>query len=130
MPLDADPQPFQPFPGFEPMGADPSVSPAPVPQAVLPAPAPARLDAGAQRRAGMSVLLAGVGVGTGALLGGAWGAGSGLFLSGAAMNAYRARALWASDFADDRKEAVKTTVMAVLGLGLAGYLGYRAHERD
>jgi hypothetical protein len=69
-----------------------------------------------------------VGVGTGALLGGFWGAGSGLFFAGALSNAYRANTLWRSDFADDRAEAVKATVMTVLGVGLAGYLGYRAHE--
>jgi hypothetical protein len=96
-------------------------------QQALPAPAPAT-DPKASRRAGAAVLLVGVGVGTGALVGGAWGAGSGLFLAGALSNAYRANSLWRSDFADDRKEAVKTTVMTVLGLGLAGYLGYRAQQ--
>jgi hypothetical protein len=96
-------------------------------QQQLPAPAPA-VDPKASRRAGTAILLAGIGVGTGALLGGAWGAGSGLFLAGALSNAYRANSLWRSDYADVRKEAVKTTVMTVLGLGLAGYLGYRAHE--
>lgn len=132
-----EPLHYPPFPGFgdtapAPSGPIPASAPSPVltPTAPLPAPAPATLDASASRRAGLSLLLAGAGLGTGALLGGLWGAGSGLLLAGSAMNAYRARGLWASDFADDRKEAVKTTVMAVLGLGLAGYLGYRAHERE
>ena len=73
-------------------------------------------------------MLTGVGIGAGALLGGPWGAGSGLFFAGALSNAYRASTLWRSDFADDRKEAMKATVMTVLGVGLAGYLGYRARE--
>jgi hypothetical protein len=83
----------------------------------------------AKRRAGAAVVLAGVGVGTGALLGGLWGAGSGLFFAGAACNAFRARQLFASDFADDRKEAIKRTVMSLAGVGLAGYLGYKAHQK-
>ncbi len=95
----------------------------------LPAPAPAASSAGAAKRnAGLAIVLVGTGAGAGALLGGAWGAGSGLFFAGAANNAFRARQLFASDFADDRAEAVKRTVMSVVGLGLAGYLGYRAHQ--
>lgn len=97
-------------------------------QAPLPAPAPAVTPAAARRRAGAAIVLTGVGVGTGALLGGAWGAGSGLFFAGALSNAYRSNTLWRSDFADDRREAVKTTVMTVIGVGLAAYLGYRARQ--
>lgn len=114
--------------------ADPGQAPLPMPSplvpppsSALPAPAPAT-DAKASRRAGAAIVLTGVGVGTGALLGGLWGAGSGLFFAGALSNAYRANSLWRSDFADDRKEAIKATVMTVLGVGLAGYLGYRARE--
>lgn len=114
-------------PAPAPAPADPTQIPIAPAQQSLPAPAPA-VDPKASRRAGAAILLVGAGVGTGALVGGAWGAGSGLFLAGALSNAYRANTLWRSDFADDRKEAVKTTVMTVLGLGLAGYLGYRAHE--
>lgn len=95
----------------------------------LPALAPPSNLAVAKRRAGAAVVLAGVGVGTGALLGGLWGAGSGLFFAGAACNAFRARQLFASDFADDRKEAIKRTVMSLAGVGLAGYLGYKAHQQ-
>lgn len=84
----------------------------------------------ASRRAGAAVVVVGVGAGTGALLGGLWGAGSGLFIAGAAMNALRTRALFASPLEADRKEGIKTAVMAVLGLGVGGYLGYRAQQRD
>ncbi len=141
MEFDPDSRPRPMYPGFgddsppaPPAPAQQQPAPMPSPpilspqaQQQLPAPAPA-VDPNASRRAGTAVLLVGVGVGTGAIVGGAWGAGSGLFLAGALSNAYRANSLWRSDFADDRKEAVKTTVMTVLGLGLAGYLGYRAHE--
>ncbi len=116
---------------------DPTASPSPplpIPSPLvppvsssLPAPAPA-VDPKASRRAGAAIVLTGIGVGAGAILGRFWGAGSGLFFAGALSNAYRANTLWRSDFADDRKEAVKATVMTVLGVGLAGYLGYRAHE--
>lgn len=130
--------------GAPPFGADddesagePPVNPAASPYAapvavVTQAPAPvvvtqaAPTAVSAQRRAGAAVILAGVGVGTGALLGGLWGAGSGLFVSGAAINAYRAHSLWKNPA--EQGEAVKTTVMAVLGLGLAGYLGYRSRQ--
>jgi hypothetical protein len=137
---------FDPIPGYEPSGyGDPAptpdtspdlISPGPAaaqppplsPLQPLPAPSAPTADPAASRRAGAAVVLAGVGIGTGALLGGLWGAGSGLFFSGAAMNALRARSLWVSDYADDRKEAIKTTVMAVLGVAAAGYLGYRAKQ--
>lgn len=140
MEFDPENRPRPMYPGFgddAPAPAAEPAAPAPMPsppimasrpmQQALPAPAPTT-DPKASRRAGAAVLLVGVGVGTGALVGGAWGAGSGLFLAGALSNAYRANSLWRSDFADDRKEAVKTTVMTVLGFGLAGYLGYRAKQ--
>lgn len=110
------------------MPADPSPL-APIPTSAPQAPAAATTDPTASRRAGAAIVCAGIGIGTGALLGGLWGAGSGLLFAGAAMNAYRARSLWASDYADDKKEAVKTTVMAVVGIGVAGYLGYKAKQK-
>lgn len=107
------PLPVIPFPGADPAPAVTPVAPA----------------VSASRRAGIAILLAGTGVTTGALMGGAWGAGSGLLAAGALMNAYRSRTLWASTVATDRAEAVKTTVMAVVCLGGAGYLGYRARKK-
>lgn len=147
---------LQAIPGFEPFGDDaipedtsdpgvaapvqaPTSTPAassalplaPLPGASVIAPAPAPSTSSASRRAGIAVLLAGTGVATGALVGGAWGAGSGLLAAGALMNAYNSRVLWSSAAAADRQEAVKTTVMAVVCLGAAGYLGYRARrDRD
>ncbi len=109
-----------------PLGPSPL---APIPTSVPQAPPAATADPAASRRAGAAIVFAGVGLGAGALLGGLWGAGSGLLFSGAAMNAIRARTLWASDYADDKKEAVKTTVMAVVGVALAGYLGYKAKQK-
>lgn len=142
--MDPDYEGFTPMYGA-PMGADadpapgaappPFVSSNPVPTSTgpvaplpSPAPAPSSTDAAAKRRAGIALVVAGTGVGAGALLGGIWGAGSGLLASGAALNAYRARQLFASDFADDRSEAIKRAVMSAVGIGLASYLGYRAHQ--
>ncbi len=138
---------LQAIPGYEPAGYGDAAPPdgpelistgppplGPSPLAPLPpsgpqAPPAATADPAASRRAGAAIVFAGVGLGAGALLGGLWGAGSGLLFSGAAMNAIRARTLWASDYADDKKEAVKTTVMAVVGVALAGYLGYKAKQK-
>lgn len=123
--------------GPELISTGPPLAPTETPPAVLPGPlvpvpqppAAPTVDPTASRRAGAAIVFAGIGVGTGALLGGLWGAGSGLLFAGAAMNAYRSRALWASDYADDKKEAVKTTVMAVVGIAAAGYLGYKAKAK-
>lgn len=105
-------EPTIPFPGADP----------PLPASV-PGSAPT-----ASRRAGAAIVLCGVGAGAGALVGGAWGAGSGLLFAGATMNAYRAKTLFGTGSPTDRSEAVKSTIMAVLGLGVASYLGYRAHQ--
>ena len=110
--------PVVPFPGADPPSA---IAPGQAMLGLPPAPA------GPRRRAGAAVLLCGVGVGTGALVGGPWGAGAGLLFAGATMNAYRAQQLYATGSPVDRGEAIKSTVMAVIGLGLGSYLGYRAH---
>lgn len=143
---------FQAIPGYEPASygddapppaaADPVAPPPaqavpaqtppfvmPVPTSVTPlpvAPTPT-VDPSAKTRAGAAIVIAGAGLGAGALLGGPWGAGSGLLFSGALLNAWRARTLWASPLPTDRAEAIKTTVMSVIGIAAGGYLGYRAH---
>lgn len=144
---------FQPIPGFGddddssasedpgvappgqqyPVSTDPVVSPStaipspPIRDPALPVPA-AATSTTPRTRAGAAVVVAGVGLGAGALLGGLWGAGSGLLFAGAAMNSIRARTLWQSTDPASRSEAVKTTVMAIVGIAGAGYLGYRARE--
>lgn len=134
-PAPADPAPdpsgsgLPPLPHTAPTSTDASpLPPAQIAPAPAPLPAAANTQAAARRRAGAAIVIAGTGVGAGALLGGAWGAGSGLFFAGAACNIYRAKTLFASSLPVDRKEAIKTSVMAVVGLGLASYLGYRAHR--
>lgn len=139
---------FQPIPGFgddtSPYAEDPAVAPPDqqVPPSTDPAPVPtptaltpsqpvplvAPAASSPRTRAGTAVVVAGVGLGAGALLGGLWGAGSGLLFAGASLNVLRARTLWQSTAPADRQEAVKTTVMAIVGIAGAGYLGYRARE--
>lgn len=146
---------LSPIPGYEPYGGGSygdAAPPAPDPSAQAPQPAPAQTpppgfvmpapaalaplpiappptpDPSAQTRAGAAIVIAGAGLGAGALLGGLWGAGSGLLFSGALLNAWRARTLWASSVPADRAEAIKTTVMSVVGIAAGGYLGYRAHD--
>ncbi len=128
-------EPTIPMPGADPVPIYQGQSPTPAIMMPGPsAPLPPNLQMpgapAARRRAGTAVVLAGVGAGTGALLGGLWGAGSGLLFAGATMNAYRAKVLYGTGVEADRGEAVKSTIMAVLGLGLASYLGYRAHQAE
>ena len=80
----------------------------------------------ARRGAGMALVLAGIGVATGAVFGGAWGAGAGFILVGAARNGWRAKSLWPSVQPGDREEAAKSATMATIGAALGGYLTYRA----
>lgn len=141
---------FQPIPGFgddsSSEAEDPGVAPpdqqrpvdtnpVPAPDTAFPSPPirdPSQIVPTAsttpRTRAGAAVVVAGVGLGAGALLGGLWGAGSGLLFAGAALNSIRARSLWQQTDSVSRAEAVKTTVMAIVGLAGAGYLGYRARE--
>jgi hypothetical protein len=83
-------------------------------------------DPAARRGAGMAVVLSGVGLTAGWLLAGAWGAGAGFVLLGAARNGMRAKQLWSSTQPGDREEAAKSATMAAIGAAVGGYLTYRA----
>jgi hypothetical protein len=104
-------------------------APGPAPLAPLPVAPPPTPDPSASTRAGTAIVLVGAGLDAGALLGGLWGAGSGLLFSGALINAWRARTLWASTAPTDRSEAIKTTVMSIVGIAAGGYLGYKANAK-
>lgn len=93
------------------------------------APVPAAPDMRtAARGAGVGVLFAAAGAAAGAAVGGLWGAGAGLLLAGALRNGARARKLWSSADTIQRQEAATSATMAVIGGGVAVYLGYRAHQ--
>jgi hypothetical protein len=94
--------------------------------ALLPAQLVSEPSPSARRGAGMALVLAGLGVATGAVFGGAWGAGAGFILVGAARNGWRAKSLWPSTQPGDREEAAKSATMATIGAALGGYLAYRA----
>lgn len=78
-----------------------------------------------RRSAGIGIVLAGLGAGAGAYFGGAYGAGAGLLLVGAGRNILRAKRTWGSS---DHSEAVKSGTMALFGLGIGGWLAYKAWE--
>jgi hypothetical protein len=83
-------------------------------------------DAAVRRGAGVALVLAGTGLAAGWLLGGAWGAGAGFILVGAARNGWRAQELWPSANPAEREEAAKSATMAVVGGVIGAYLAYRA----
>jgi hypothetical protein len=80
------------------------------------------------RSAGITALLATVALGVGVAAGGAWGAGSGVLLAGAAVNGYRAQKWWGSTDPSEKHEAVVSAVFAAFGIAVGGYMGYKAYE--
>lgn len=84
-------------------------------------------QASAMRSAGFTALLATVALGTGIAVGGPWGAGAGVLLAGAAANGYRAQKWWGSGDPSEKHEAVVSAVFAVFGIGVGGYMAYKAY---
>jgi hypothetical protein len=82
----------------------------------------------AMKSAGLSALFVVGSLGVGVALGGGWGAVSGVLLSGAAMNTYRAQKWWGSQAASEKHEAMVSAVFAIGGLALGGYSAYRAYQ--
>jgi hypothetical protein len=80
------------------------------------------------RSAGFTALLTTVAVGAGIALGGPIGAAAGLLLAGAAANGYRAQKWWGSQVPGEKHEAVVSSVFAAAGLGVGGYLSYKAYQ--
>lgn len=92
------------------------------PRPLAPAASPSSLSAGT----GLLMVVAGTAAGF--WLGGPWGAGAGLLLTGAGRNAVRAQQAWGSPDPAQRLEAGKSATMAVFGIGIGGYLSYLAYE--
>jgi hypothetical protein len=124
---------YAPMPGYEGYGgygddtstATPAPMPAPPPVA-LPMPAPPS-GGSVATGAGSALALATVGLVTGAIAAGAWGAACGVTTVGALRNLWRTKALWNSQNPGDRSEAGKSATMGILGLGIAGMIGYHAY---
>lgn len=76
--------------------------------------------------AGVKLLLAAAGAGAGGLTLGIEGAGAGLLLAGGAANAITSVRRWNSQNEVERRDARISAVLAVVGVGVGGYLGYRA----
>jgi hypothetical protein len=80
------------------------------------------------RSAGFTALFATMAVGAGYALGGPLGAAAGLLLSGAAANGYRAQKWWGSNVPGEKHEAVVSSVFSAAGLGVGGWLAYKAYQ--
>lgn len=81
----------------------------------------------AMRSAGFTALFATVALGAGIAIGGPWGAGAGVLLAGATVNGYRAQKWWGSPDPSEKHEAVVSAVFAAFGVGLGGYMAYKAY---
>jgi hypothetical protein len=82
----------------------------------------------ATRSAGITAVFVAAATGLGYALGGWKGAVAGGVLSGAVANGYRAQKNFGSTNPDQKHEAVVSSVFAVAGLGLGGYVAYKAYE--
>lgn len=123
--LDAPARPYVP-PNLPQAPADTSLSaPAAAPLVAAPA-APAASPA--RTSAGVGLLLLGAATAAGAYVGGAYGAGAGLLIMGATRNVLRAKKLWGSPAGSEHDEAVKSGTMALFGLGIGGWLAYKAYD--
>ncbi len=80
----------------------------------------------AQRaKAGLGIIVAAAGACAGAALGGPLGGVAGLASVGALRNLYRSQGLGSSDPVE-QGNAAKSLAIALVGGGIAGYLGYKA----
>jgi len=84
----------------------------------------------AVRTAGIATLTAALAFAGGLGLGGPWGAASGVLITGSIFNGYRAQKWWGSPDPSEKHEAVVSAVMAVLGVGVGGWMAYKAATRD
>lgn len=80
------------------------------------------------RSAGFTALLTTVAIGAGIAMGGPLGAAAGLLLAGAAANGYRAQKWWGSQVPGEKHEAVVSSIFAAAGLGVGGYMAYKAYQ--
>lgn len=85
-------------------------------------------DESASRAAALTAIVAAIGVGSGLVFGGLWGAGSGLFFTGALSNAYRAQKWWTATDPSQHHEAVVSGTLAAIEVVAGGYFAYKAHE--
>jgi len=84
--------------------------------------------AAAMRSAGITALVAALFFGGGLAVGGAWGGMSGIMLSGAGFNVYRAQKWWGSADPSEKHEAVVSAMFGAITLAAGGYAGYKAYE--
>jgi len=84
--------------------------------------------AAALTTAGITSLIAASAFGIGLALGGPWGGVSGVLLSGAAFNGYRAQKWWGSPDASEKGEAVVSAIFSAIGIAAGGYTAYQGYK--
>lgn len=82
----------------------------------------------ASRSAGFTVLFVAVAAGIGYAARGGLGAATGLLLSGAIANGYRAQKWWGSPDPSQKHEAIVSGIFAAGGIAAGGYVGYKAMQ--
>jgi len=82
----------------------------------------------AVRTAGITALGAAIFFGGGLALGGPWGGVSGILLSGAGFNIYRAQKWWGSADPSEKHEAVVSALFGAVGIAAGGYTAYKAYD--
>lgn len=85
-------------------------------------------SASLSRSAGFTALFVALSTGIGYAVKGGMGAATGLLLSGAAANGYRAQKWWNSQDPSEKHEAIVSSIFAVGGFVAAGYIGWRASQ--
>jgi hypothetical protein len=125
---DFAPSPLTAF-GFDPASAPPSAMVA-APTLLPLTAAPPEAYRAARRGAGVGLVLATAGTGTGFWLGGPMGAGAGLLLVGAARNTLRATRGWSDADPSVRQDAGTSASLALFGALLGGYLAYRVYAKS
>ena len=88
-----------------------------------------RSPTAARAKAGLGAIVAAAGAGAGAVvLGGPLGALAGLTAIGTARNLYRSQGLGSTD-PTEKADAARSFALAVVGVAIVGYLGYRIYNR-
>lgn len=81
----------------------------------------------ARAKAGLGIVVAGLGTGVGAVLGGPLGALAGLTSVGAARNLYRAQGIASAD-PTEQGDAARSLALGVIGVAIVGFIGYKIYS--
>lgn len=85
-------------------------------------------EAAASMAAGVTALVVTTGLIAGFAAGGPLGGAAGLLIAGGGANLFRAKRLWKSEEPELKREAGTSLTFGLVGLGVGGYLSYKAYE--